>query len=102
MISPVKIWRRQKKIRQYLGKTGRILTWTRIQVAASDFKHQVPYPVVLVEFKNKERAVGQLVDYQEKDLKIGTKVISVLRRVRRNNREEIISYGLKFKPVEGQ
>lgn len=102
MISPVKLWRRQKKIREYLGRTGQILTWTKIYVAASCFKHQSPYLVVLVKFENGERAVGQLVDYHEKDLKIGEKVISVLRRVRKSGKEEVIPYGLKFKLIKPQ
>lgn len=99
MISPVKIWRRQKEIRKMLGKKGRILAWTNIHTAGADFKKYAPYPVVLVEFENKERVYGQLVDWEKKDLGIGRKVISVLRKVRMPSKEGIITYGIKFKPV---
>ena len=99
MISPVKIWRRQKEIRMILGKKGRILTWTKIYAPGSDFKKYAPYPVVLVKLENKEKAYGQLVDYEEKDLKIGKKVVSVLRKVREPSTEGIIAYGIKFKPL---
>lgn len=100
MISPVKIWRRQKEIRKLLGSKGKILAWTKVFVAGPDFKNQAPYPVILVKFENGKRAVGQLVDYQDKDLRTGEEVIAILRRVREANKEEVIPYGIKFKPLK--
>jgi len=99
MISPVKIWRRQKEIREILGKKGKILTWTKIHVAAADFKSQVPYPVVLVEFSDGKKALGQLVDSESQDLKMGKKVVAILRRIREVDEEGVIPYGIKFKPI---
>ncbi len=99
MISPVKIWRRQKEIRELLGLRGKIVTWTKVFVASADFKRQAPFPVVLVELINGQRAVGQLVDYQEEDLKIGKEVKTILRKVRMVSPEEAIPYGIKFKPL---
>lgn len=99
MISPVKIWRRQKELREVLGKKGKIITWTVIHVAGQDFKVFAPYPVVLVEFTDGRKAFGQLVDWQEKDLEIGRQVIAVLRKVRKESEEGVISYGIKFKPT---
>ncbi len=100
MISPVKIWRRQKEIRKVLGKKGKILTWTKIFTPGSDFKKYAPYPVVLVKLENKEKIYGQLVDCEEKNLKIGQEVISVLRKVRASSEEGVIAYGIKFKPMK--
>lgn len=99
MISPVKVWRRQKEIRKILGKKGKILTWTKIQVASADFKKQAPYPVILVELSDNQRVFGQLVDYEDKDLKIGNTVVAVLRRLRKTDDEGVIPYGIKFKPL---
>jgi len=99
MISPVKIWRRQKEKRLILGKVGQIISWTKIYVAPKDFKNIAPYPVVLVELEDKKRFVGQLVDYDEKNLKIGQKVKTVLRKTRNIGQEEVIPYGIKFKPI---
>lgn len=97
MISPVKIWRRQKEIRKVLGKRGKIITWTKIFTAGSDFKKYAPYIVVLVELENKEKVYGQIVDTNGEDPKIGGKVISVLRKVRPTTNEGVIAYGVKFK-----
>ncbi len=99
MISPVKIWRRQKYIRDLLGEKGHILTWTKIVVAGTYYKRYAPYPVVLVELENGKKIYGQLVDYIDSDLKIGKKVISILRKVRQPTEEGIIAYGIKFKPL---
>ena len=99
MISPIKIWRRQKEIRKVLGKKGKILAWTKIYTPGSDFKKYAPYPVILVELKNKEKVYGQLVDYRDEDLKTGIDVVSVLRKVREPSSDGVIAYGVKFKPL---
>ncbi len=99
MISPVKIWRRQKEIRDNLGMVGKVITWTDIHVAGKDFKKFAPYPVVLVEFGNHEKTYGQLVDYDKSQLKIGEKVVAILRKVRQGTDEGVIAYGIKFKPI---
>lgn len=99
MISPVKIWRRQKHTRELLGKKGTILSWTKIIVSGSQFKKFAPYPVALVAFDTGERTYGQLVDYEEKHLKIGQKVYSILRKVREPSEHGVIAYGIKFKPI---
>lgn len=99
MISPVKIWRRQKEIRKLIGKSGRIIGWTKIYTPGSDFKKYAPYPVVLVELESKEKIYGQLVDYESQDLRTGSQVISVLRKVRASSEDGVIAYGVKFKPL---
>lgn len=98
MISPVKVWRRQKFIRDHLGKVGTIVTWTYITVAGSSNKEFAPYPVVLVSFGKGDSMYGQFVDYRKEDLAIGKKVISVLRKVRKPKDDGVIPYGIKFKP----
>jgi len=99
MVSPVKIWRRQKEKKLILGKVGKIISWTKIYITPKDFKNSSPYPVILVELENKKKFVGQLVDYDEQNLKFGQKVKAVLRKTRNVNSEDVISYGIKFKPI---
>lgn len=100
MLSPVKIWRRQKEVRNILGKEGVVVTWTKVFIAGSSFKKFAPYPVVLVEFESGEKAMGQLVDYNEENLKTGQKVLSTLRKVREGSVDGVITYGIKFKPIK--
>jgi hypothetical protein len=99
MISPVKIWRRQKEKRLILGKSGKIISWTKIYIAPKDFKNIAPYPVILVELEDKKKFVGQLVDYNEQNLKIGQKVKAILRKTRKISDEDVVPYGIKFKPI---
>jgi len=98
-ITPVKLWRRQKKTGELIGKKGKILLWTIIRVPAKSFSPQAPYPVVIVELENNKKLVGQLVDWEEKDLVFGRDVIAVLRRSHIEDHTDIISYNIKFKPL---
>lgn len=98
-ITPVKLWRRQQETSSLIGKKGHILLWTIIRVPAKSFGSQAPYPIVVVKLENGKKMVGQLVDWQEKDLVVGTKVIAILRRLRIEEKDEIISYNIKFKPL---
>lgn len=97
--SPVKLWRRHKDTASLIEKKGKMLQWTIIRVPAKSFVDQAPYPVVIVKMQNGENMIGQLVDWQEKDLKVGKEVISVLRRLRTEEREDVIYYNIKFKPL---
>lgn len=99
MISPVKVWRHQKKVASLLGQQGRIISWTLIRVPPMGFEQEAPYPVILVELQGKERIIGQLVDWQENDLKTGKKVEAVYRRISKPDSEGVIPYGIKFRPV---
>lgn len=99
MVSPVKVWRHQKKIAKFIGQTGKILSFTLIRVASLEFKQQAPYPVVIVKMDAGLGMVGQLVDWEEKDLKIGQKVKAVYRKIREPDSEGVIPYGIKFKPI---
>ena len=97
--TPVKLWRRQKNVASNIGRTGIILNWTIVRVPPRAFHHEAPYPVVIIEYENKERMIGQLVDWEEEDLKKGQKVVAVLRRSFNGDIEGVIAYHIKFKPV---
>lgn len=103
--SPVTIWRSHKQLNKYLGRIGRLLVWTKIFVAPSGFEHQVPYLVGIVDFGNPSTSSGQarlplqIVDCEEKDLKINQKVKIVIRKIGKVKPDEVIEYGLKAKPV---
>lgn len=98
-VSPVKLWRRQKKTSSLIHKKGKILLWTLIRVPAKNFLNEAPYPVVIVKLENGKRMVGQLVDYENKHLEIGQQIVVVLRRAQIEDKVGIIPYVLKFKPL---
>ena len=100
MLSPVKIWRNQKKIKSLLFLKGKIVSYTQIYVPPAGFEAQAPYIVAIAEFNKGLRIIAQLVDYLDANLKIGQKVITVLRRTKDPGLEGIIPYGIKFKPLD--
>lgn len=81
-----------------LGRTGKILSWTVVRVPPADFSDQAPYPVALVELDD-GRITAQLVDWEDKNLKTGQKVTTVVRRTVKPNSEGVIPYGIKVKPI---
>lgn len=99
MVSPVRIWRRQNVIRSLLNRRGKIISWTTIMVPGTDFKRYAPYTVVMVEFENGERSTGPLVDSAGGNIKEGMPVVAVLRKVRESSAEDVIAYGIKFRPL---
>jgi uncharacterized OB-fold protein len=99
MISPVKIWRNQKKIASLVGITGEITSWTFIRLPPADFSSLAPYPVVIVRLTNGNKFTAQMVDYDAADLEIGRKVVTVIRRLSEPNNDGIIPYYIKVKPI---
>lgn len=99
MISPVKIWRNQKKVAVLAGKTGVLVSWTLIRVPPSGFGDQAPYPVVIVQLSNGMQMTAQLVDYLPEHMVMGQRVMTVIRRVTSPDPGGIIPYGIKVKPL---
>jgi hypothetical protein len=99
MVTPVKTHRRQMKTASMIRQEGEIVVWTIIRVASKLFGRQAPYPVAVVKMKNGKRAIGQLVDWKQEDLKEGRKVAAVLRRAYVEDGEGVINYAIKFRPV---
>jgi uncharacterized OB-fold protein len=99
MITPVKLWRRQDTTANLIGKVGEIILWSIVRVPAQSFAHQTPFPIVIVKLETGEYNIGQLVDWEEKDLIQGKKVEAVLRRTYTPDAESIIVYNIKFKPL---
>ncbi len=100
MISPVKIWRNQKKVQKILGLCGKIISYSKVFLPPVGFESQAPYVVVVVKLENEENYTAQFVDWHENDLCFGQKVIAVLRRTRDPGEEGVIPYGVKFKPLD--
>jgi uncharacterized OB-fold protein len=99
MTSPVKIWRNQKKLSKLIGKNGKIVSWTLIRIPPSGFENQAPYPVALIKLDDGDMIMAQVVDYSEKDLKFGQKVVTIIRRTMQAEGSDIIPYGIKVRPL---
>ena len=100
MLSPVKIWRNQKKVASLIGKRGKIVSWTLIRVPPTDFTSLAPYPVAIISFNEGGMMMAQIVDFEMKHLKKGQRVVTVVRRVTKASDDGVIPYGIKAIPIE--
>ena len=98
MISPVKVWRRQKTVRDLLGKKGSVISWTTIYTPPPQFKHIAPYIVAMIKLDNKTNIMAQLVGNTEIPKK-GQKVVIVLRKLRESSPEDVIPYTIACKMI---
>ncbi|MCL5675529.1 MAG: OB-fold domain-containing protein [Patescibacteria group bacterium] len=106
MTSPIKIWREQKKIKNFLGLKGKVVSATLVRVPPLGFSNQAPYFVAIVDMENpakggqgKQRLIGQMVDVFETEIKTGQKVEVVYRKLAETDKEDVIHYGIKFRPT---
>ncbi len=97
MNSPIRIWRRQERLRTQIGKTGTIIAWTEIFVSHDRRVGPVPYPVALVELEDGDRIYGEIVDADPEHITVGAMVKTVLRRYDDgHDPEAAIMYGPKL------
>lgn len=97
---PAAIWRQSQKLTENLGKVGRVVTYTTIYSAPLGFEHQVPYTVGIIKFEDGTQKALEIVDCAAKDLQIGLRVQTVIRRTGQVEPEDLIEYGIKVKPLK--
>lgn len=97
MNNPIVSWRNSRKRYQYLNKTGRIVCLTKIHAATADFSPYAPYFVGIVDFGRKGKIAGQIINETDKEIRIGSKVIGIIRRGKEIGQSEIVEYLVKFK-----
>lgn len=97
-VSPAIIKRTKENRYRFLGKVGRVKSFTSIAVSPSGLKNRAPYLVGIVDF-GKEKATLPLADVEQDEVKIGMKVVGVMRRMLEPGKDEIIVYGVKCVPT---
>ncbi len=92
--------RKGKLIEQDMPRTGRIISFTKVHVAPSGFRHETPYHLAIIELENKARVLSQIVDSEDKAIKIGAKVKKAFRRMGQADKYGTITYAFKFRVVD--
>ena len=82
-----------------LKRTGKLLTYTVIHVAPSQFTDQVPYAVGILELDDGVRLMAQIADCPLNELKTGMTLKIEFRRITSEGQAGIIHYGYKCVPV---
>ncbi len=92
--------RRKGKMRKVrFSGNGKIYSYTTVHSAPTGFENQVPYTIAIIELDEGARVLGQIVDADKAELKIGAKVKSCFRVIQKDDPEGLIHYGFKFKLV---
>lgn len=98
--SPSFIWRQSKNIHSDVGKIGKVTSFTRIYAAPQDFEAQIPYFTGLIKFEDETVKPLEIIDGDEKSIRIGAKIKTVVRRIGLADPEELIRYGIKAKLIK--
>lgn len=78
-----------------LKGTGKIVTYTIVNIPADTFATQSPFAVAIIETDEGARLTAQVVDCNFDDLKIGANVKLVFRKIMEEGHSGIINYGYK-------
>jgi len=81
-----------------LPETGKVVTYTVIRVAPSQWGDLSPYALAVVELTDGTRLMGQMTDCEVEKVKIGMEVRLEFRRVQTEGSHGVLSYGYKFVP----
>jgi uncharacterized OB-fold protein len=96
-LTSVSLLRTKDERYKFLGEEGRVVSFTSIAVPPRGLTNRAPYLVAVVEF-GKERATLQLANVEAKEVKVGMKVMGVMRRMSEPSKDGIIVYGVKGSP----
>lgn len=99
MNNPVKNWRNTKKLHNIIGKTGKLLVWTKVSTAPTGFEYQAPYYTGIIELENQTKMPIQIIDCEESELKTNMKIKLVTRRLKKPGPGDVIDYGIKAAPI---
>jgi uncharacterized OB-fold protein len=83
-----------------LKDTGKVLTFTTIEVAPSQFSDLVPYSIGVVELDDGVRITAQIADSQKENIKIGSRIKLEFRKIQDDGQAGIIMYGYKAVLIE--
>jgi uncharacterized OB-fold protein len=84
---------------QLSGK-GKVVTHSTVHDGLPAFHMQLPYTVAIIELEEGARITGQIVDCAPEEVRIGSEVEAVFRKLGEEGKCGIIHYGYKFKLIK--
>jgi len=81
-----------------LPDTGKLLTYTVIRIAPSQWGDEGPYALGVAELSDGTRVMAQITDCDVEEVKIGMEIRVEFRRVQSEGSAGILSYAYKFVP----
>ena len=81
----------------YFSGDGTVSSFTVVHEGMPQYKAQIPYVLALIDLKEGDKIIGQIVDCDPKDIEIGRQVEMVFRKLGEEGRSGTIQYGFKFR-----
>ncbi|MCS6788193.1 MAG: Zn-ribbon domain-containing OB-fold protein [Aigarchaeota archaeon] len=91
--------RSRNLLREELPERGRLVAFTVVRSPTEEHKELAPYVVGLVEFEDGTRVVTPITDADPEELRPGTTVERVVRKIAHDGDAGIIVYGFKYRPA---
>jgi uncharacterized OB-fold protein len=88
----------QNLVKTKISDRGKVLSYTIIRVPPSPFKDQAPYAIGIVELNDSVKIMGQIVECDFDELKVGMPVKIEFRKLFHKGHSGILCYGYKFVP----
>lgn len=95
-MKPAQYWREKQTIKEFLGRTGRVVANTVIRTTAPGLAYLTPYSYVVVDFEGEKR---EMMGVSGDILKSGDEVVCVMRKTELSEPNQLINYGLKVQKV---
>ncbi len=96
--SPVQLTRSLCERYRFLGKRGKVVSFSTVATPPEGLHRQGLYVVAIVDFSG-ERATIPLADVKPSQVQVGMEVVGVLRRMVEPDKKELIVYGVKGVPL---
>ena len=82
-----------------LPRRGKVVTYTTIWIPPAQFESLKPYVVAVVELENGVRLTAMVTEAPPDEVKIGTEVEIIFRRLQTDPVWEVLQYGYKAKVI---
>lgn len=99
---PLQICRKctSRELQTYMfSGRGKVYSYSIVYNAPAHFKDYVPYVVALIDLDEGPRITSQLTDVNPREVKIGTTVEMIIRKISQEGDSGVIQYGYKFRPL---
>ncbi len=79
-----------------IAGNGEIISYTVVHETPPAFIRQKPYVLAIIKLDEGPMITGQIVDSEPEEIKMGSRVKSVFRRISEDGKSGVIHYGYKF------
>ena len=89
---------REAKTPYVFSGKGEVYSYTTVYDAPEGYEENTPYTVALIKLEEGPLVTAQLTDVDNGQVKIGTPVEMVTRKLREDGKRGMLVYGYKFRP----